>query len=440
MCSTTKSKFSPLGRHLPGTHRVDGVGDVAQGIGHVGQAAGGPGKALGLHRRRGGRKNRAQPLPRQGHRRAEAHPAPGSQRQHAGGVGGGQRPHRAARHKDPRAAPPLAGEQAGRPQAAQRHTEGRIAQLGTGRRQGGRQGDAEYRRLLQRPGDGCAEPRRSRQCQARSQRSEGTALEAGRPHRQPEAGPARLLYRKTEKRPADSRRQQGRASRGDGLARVQDAPRQKNAQGLDGQQRKAPGPGRRAGIAAAEPPPRHGSRQRPRQFEPHGHRLKEQTPRQRPHAGSQQIGRRTPDDQRQPEGRGAAVDLPGAQHRPRDSRGPLPGQRRPPRPRGQQRLQPERRSMYLLVGIGKDSHRSVPPLCCMPYGSCTIPRGNRRFLPQAGEIQKLVGNCAFVPRPDKPCRKSRQKSGVPGRSPQNNKKDGPRAQSSRRGRPQLREK
>ena len=178
----------------------------------------------------------------------------------------------------------------------------------------------------------------------------------------------------------------------------------------------------------------------PRQFEPHGHRLKEQTPRQRPHAGSQQIGRRTPDDQRQPEGRGAAVDLPGAQHRPRDSRGPLPGQRRPPRPRGQQRLQPERRSMYLLVGIGKDSHRSVPPLCCMPYGSCTIPRGNRRFLPQAGEIQKLVGNCAFVPRPDKPCRKSRQKSGVPGCRPQNNKKDGPRAQSSRRGRPQFREK
>ena len=339
----------------------------------------------------------------------------------------------AQRHRSP-------GNRQAAPQAAQRHTEGRIAQLGTGRRQGGRQGDAEYRRLLQRPGDGCAEPRRSRQCQARSQRSEGTALEAGRPHRQPEAGPARLLYRKTEKRPADSRRQQGRASRGDGLARVQDAPRQKNAQGLDGQQRKAPGPGRRAGIAAAEPPPRHGSRQRPRQFEPHGHRLKEQTPRQRPHAGSQQIGRRTPDDQRQPEGRGAAVDLPGAQHRPRDSRGPLPGQRRPPRPRGQQRLQPERRSMYLLVGIGKDSHRSVPPLCCMPYGSCTIPRGNRRFLPQAGEIQKLVGNCAFVPRPDKPCRKSRQKSGVPGRSPQNNKKDGPRAQSSRRGRPQLREK
>ena len=162
-------------------------------------------------------------------------------------------------------------------------------------------------------------------------------------------------------RPAKPRRQQRRASRGDELPGVQDAAREKNAQQLGRCQRDTPGQRAGAGFAAAEPPSRHGSRQRPRQFEPHGDGLERQRPRQRPHAGGQQIGGRAADDQRQPEGCGAAPDLPGAQHRPGDGRGPLPRQRRPPCPRGEQRTGIQYRDMYLLVCIGKDSHKFGSP-------------------------------------------------------------------------------
>ncbi len=145
------------------------------------------------------------------------------------------------------------------------------------------------------------------------------------------------------------------------FARVQDAPREKNTQKLGRRQGKAPRQRTHAGFAAAEPPPRHGSRQRPRQFEPHGQGLKGQAAGQRPHARSQQIGGRAADDQRQPERRCPAVDLPGPQHRPGEGRSPLPCQRRPPRPRRQQGFQVQDRGMYIFFCIGKDCHKIGSP-------------------------------------------------------------------------------
>ena len=346
------------GRHLPGADGVDGLGDVAEGIGHAGKPPRGPAEALGRGRGRRRREHRPQPFPRQGQRRAAAQPRARRQGQHPRRVGGGQRAQRAARREHPRAAPALAGVQAGGRQAAQGHGQRRMAQPGAGRRQGRRKGDAEHRRLLQCTRYGRAQPRRRGQRQARSPGPGGKALQAGHPHGQQQAGPPRLLRRELYERPAEPRRQQGGTPRGGQPGRVRDAPGEKKFQRLHGQQRQAAGQRPRAGPAAAQPPPRHSGCQRPRQPEAHRQRLKDQAGRQRARARREQIPRRAADDQRQPERRGPAVDLPGPQHQPRARRGPLPQQRRGPRPRGQQRPGVRRRKMQIFPC--KHSHVSFP--------------------------------------------------------------------------------
>ena len=164
-----------------------------------------------------------------------------------------------------------------------------------------------------------------------------------------------------DERPAKSRRQQSRASRGDGLPGVQDAACKKNFQKLRRQQGKTAGQGAHPQLPAAQPSPGYRSRHPGCQFEPHIQRLKCQAAHQRPHAGSQQIRRRTPHDQRQTERRCAAIDLPRAQGRSGDGGSPLPRQRRPAGPCGQQHPDAGFRGMYILLYIGKNSHWIVSP-------------------------------------------------------------------------------
>ena len=332
-----KVKALPLWRHLPLADGVHRVGNVAQGIRHAGQLARRAAQPLRLHGRGRRGKDTAQRPRGQRHRRRHTHPGTDGQRHGMHRIGGRQRAHRTARRKDPGAAPALPGAEAGRCQTAQRDRQRRKGKRRAGCRDSSRQRDAQHRRLFQRSGHRRAQPRPGGQRQARSQGPGGTALQAGRGHRQPQADAPRLPRRKMRKRPAEPRRQQGGTPHRDGLGKILDVPHQQQLYDLRCRQRQTAG--QHTGFCAAidKPPYRGGRHCRHPQLDPQQRRLKRQPCRQRAERRRHTVGGRAADDERQPKRRRPAIDLPGPQCRAAEQRRPLPQQRRAARA-GQQLL------------------------------------------------------------------------------------------------------